>query len=167
MIPVVTAALRVDQVGIIVRDLDAALPRYERLLGAGPWRLWAYGPSNLSEQMYRGKRAAYAMRLALSSSRPQVELIEATAGPSVYDDWLDRNSTGLHHLGSIEEDLDAGIARMAAAGFEVLQLGRGYGLDGDGGFAYFDTVAELGVMLELINVPARRREPDAIWPAHG
>ena len=44
------------------------------------------------------------------------------------------------------------------------QTGGGYGLDGDGGYAYFDTVASFGVILELIEVPKRRREPDFVWP---
>jgi methylmalonyl-CoA/ethylmalonyl-CoA epimerase len=35
-----------------------------------------------------------------------------------------------------------------------------YGLDGDGGFAYLNTHERLGVILELIEVPARRREPE-------
>ncbi|ADB50696.1 conserved hypothetical protein [Conexibacter woesei DSM 14684] len=158
------AGFRADQIGIVVHDLDRALARYERALGGGPWRIWTYGPRNVPRLTYRGADAAFEMRVALSSSVPQIELIEAISGPSIYTEWLDRHGEGLHHLGMFEEDVDGGIARMAAQGFDLMQSGRGYGRDGDGGFLYFDTAAELGVILELIEVPARRRTPEAIWP---
>jgi hypothetical protein len=33
---------------------------------------------------------------------------------------------------------------------------------GDGGFAYYDLVAELGVVVEFIEVPAVRRPPETL-----
>ena len=105
------------------------------------------------------------MRLALAGAGPQIELIEPLTGPSLYHEWLDEHGEGLHHIGMRVPDLQAGIRDMAERGWDVLQSGRGYGLDGDGGFAYLDTTAELGVILELIEVPARRREPEAVVDA--
>jgi catechol 2,3-dioxygenase-like lactoylglutathione lyase family enzyme len=151
---------RIDQVGIVVRDLDSALERYSEVIDSTPWRLWTYGPELLSAQEYRGAAASFEIRIALSSSKPQIELIEPVRGPSVYDEWLDAHGEGQHHVGTFVADLDAGIAAMARHGFRVMQAGRGYGLDGDGGFAYLDTQDRLGVILELIEVPARRREPE-------
>ena len=57
---------------------------------------------------------------------------------------------GLHHLGITVESVDATIAEMAAAGYPCLQQGYGFGADGSGGFAYFDTEAELGYLLEAL-----------------
>lgn len=158
---------RIDQVGILVRDLDAALERYRDVLGGEPWRIWTYGPHTVPALEYRGDDGAFEMRVALSSTTPQIELIEPVRGPSIYDEWLRGRGEGLHHVGAFADDLDAGIARMRRRGFEVLQSGYGYGLDGDGAFVYFDTVDELGVILELIQVPARRRDPDAVLPLQG
>ena len=61
-------------------------------------------------------------------------------------------------------DLGAAVRDMERRGHAVLQSGSGYGLDGDGGFAYLDTAALLGVILELIEVPARRPPPEAVVP---
>jgi methylmalonyl-CoA/ethylmalonyl-CoA epimerase len=155
---------RVDQIGIVVRELERAVERWARFVGGTPWRIWTYGPHMLKAQDYRGQEAAFEMRVALSASTPQVELIEPLSGPSLYHDWLDAHGPGLHHLGAFEPDLPSGIQRMRAHGFEVLQSGTGHGLDGDGGFAYFDTIREIGLILELIEVPARRPAPEAIWP---
>jgi hypothetical protein len=62
------------------------------------------------------------------------------------------------------EDAAAVTAEMTAAGYDVLQSGHGYGLAGDGAFVYFDTLADYGFILEAIQVPAQRREPDFVFP---
>jgi methylmalonyl-CoA/ethylmalonyl-CoA epimerase len=154
--------LRPDQIGIVVEDLDRAARRYSEIFDCGRWSVYTYGPALLREPTFRGGTGTFEMRLALAGSGPQIELIQPLRGPSLYHEWLADHGEGLHHIGMRVPDLLAGIRDMEARGFALLQSGRGYGLDGDGGFAYFDTSAELGVILELIEVPARRREPDAV-----
>jgi methylmalonyl-CoA/ethylmalonyl-CoA epimerase len=163
--PIETIAGRpVGQVGILVRDLDRALERYSSLWGLGPWTGYVYGPETLPELTYRGQPGRYSMRIALASSAPQVELIEPLEGPSIYHEWLESRSEGVHHLAVYVGSLDEAIASMGAAGYALLQSGSGYGLDGDGGYAYFDTEHDFGVALEAIEIPGRRREPDFTWP---
>jgi hypothetical protein len=53
---------------------------------------------------------------------------------------------GVHHLGHYVPDLDAEIARMAALDYPLLQSGRGFGVDGDGAYAYFDSESGFGCM---------------------
>ena len=156
------AGLHPDQIGIVVADLDEAMGRYSRIFDCGSWSVWTYGPALFSESSFRGRQGRFSMRLALAGAGPQIELIEPVEGPSLYHEWLAEQGEGLHHIGMRVPDLQAGTREMAERGFGVLQSGRGYGLDGDGGFAYLDSAAELGVILELIEVPARRREPEAV-----
>ena len=56
--------------------------------------------------------------------------------------------------------LQEAVAAAAVAGFEVTQSGRGYGLDGDGGFAYLETPTWFGIIVELLEFPRRRRPPE-------
>ena len=156
------AGLHPDQIGIVVADLDEAMGRYSRIFDCGAWSVWTYGPELFRESSFRGQKGRFSMRLALAGAGPQLELIEPVQGPSLYHEWLAEQGEGLHHIGMRVPDLQAGTREMAERGFGVLQSGRGYGLDGDGGFAYLDSAAELGVILELIEVPARRPEPDAV-----
>lgn len=153
-----------DQVGVLVDDLEAALERYDSLWGGGPWRCYRYAADTIPSVTYRGRPGAYSIWIALNQTAPQVELIHPVTGPSIYDEWIERHGAGLHHLGFWVDSLDATIASMEAAGYAVLQSGGGYGLDGDGGYAYFDTERDFDVVLEAIEVPARRREPDDVWP---
>jgi len=78
--------------------------------------------------------------------------------------WIETRGYGLHHVGVRVESIHELIADMVSAGYEILQSGHRYGLDGDGGFAYFDTLDDFGAILEGIEVPRRRRPPDGVWP---
>jgi methylmalonyl-CoA/ethylmalonyl-CoA epimerase len=156
------ANLRADQIGIVVSDIEQAMRRYGRIFSCGRWSLYTYGPGFLREPTFRGAEGRFEMRLALAASDPQIELIQPLEGPSLYHEWLEEHGEGMHHIGVRVPDLRAGIREMAERGYEVLQSGRGYGLDGDGGFAYLDTTSDLGVIVELIEVPARRRDPEAV-----
>jgi len=155
----------VAQVGILVRDLDAALERYAESWDLGPWSCWTMGPEIVAEMGYREGPGPFEMRVALCSSAPQLELVESVRGPNIYEEWLAEHGEGLHHLGFHVESIDSGIAAMAAAGQRPAQWGKGYGADGDGGFAYYDLRPLLGVYLELIEVPAVRRPPERVYPA--
>jgi hypothetical protein len=59
--------------------------------------------------------------------------------------------------------VDAAIDTMAERGFSMIQSGRGFGLNGDGAFAYFDTVASFGYTVEARELPAARRQPEQVW----
>ena len=65
---------------------------------------------------------------------------------------------------TIVEDFDGEVARFQALGYELIESGRGYGAAGDGGFAYFDTTADLGLILELVAIPRDRIPPEATYP---
>jgi catechol 2,3-dioxygenase-like lactoylglutathione lyase family enzyme len=152
-----------DQVGILLPNLDDGLARYSALWGPGPWLGFVYGPDTVPSLTYRGGPGRYRVRIALTATTPQIELIQVLEGPTIYDDWLARHAEGLHHLGFWVDSLEESITEMEACGYPVVQSGAGYGLDGDGGYAYFDTAGALGVIVELIEIPKRRREPDFVW----
>ena len=154
----------VVQVGIVVDDLDRALELYTNRFGVGPWRIYTYGPSTLTSMAYRGEPGAFSMLLALAGQGPQLELIQPLEGPSVYHEWLERHGPGLHHVAVEVDSLTKTIATMELAGYALLQLGRGFGPDGDGGFAYFDTQGDLGVIVEAIEEAKRIAEPERIYP---
>lgn len=156
-----------SQIGILVGDLEAALARYDELWGGGPWRCYRYAPDTINTVCYRGEPGSYSIWIAINETTPQIELVQPVAGPSIYEEWIERRGLGLHHLGFWVDSLAGTVASMEAAGYAVIQSGGGYGLDGDGGYAYFDTECDFDVVLEAIEVPKRRREPDYVWPSVG
>jgi methylmalonyl-CoA/ethylmalonyl-CoA epimerase len=155
----------IRQICLVVRDLDRAMAQWSAL-GIGPWRVHDLGPNWVSEMTFRGQRQQTAVKYAAADSgRLNVELIEPGKEPNVYTEHLEAHGEGLHHLGYFVDDIATAITEMQALGYEVVQSGRGLGVDGDGAYAYFDTVDALGCMLEAIEPPGRLPDPIRWYPA--
>ena len=164
-IPEALVGQGVGQVGILVPDLEDGLRVFSASGTIESWSIYTYGPRTVPRLTFRGEPGRFSVRIALGGTRPQIELMQSLEGPSVYDEWIQERGYGLHHLGFYVPSLEDAVTAMTASGFAVLQRGSGYGLDGDGGFAYFDTLDVASVILEAIEVPSRRRPPEATWPA--
>ena len=155
----------VAQVALLVPDLDRAVEAWWRGFGLGPWHFYTYQKPFVRRMSYRGQPADYAMRLALAwLGSLRIELIQPLRGPSLYHDFIERRGYGFHHLGLLVDDMPAALALARAAGYEMVMDGSGFGPDGDGHYAYLDTETRLGVTLELIQRPRRRRPPEKVYP---
>lgn len=154
---------RADQLCILVESIEGAVATYSQLFAVTRWRVYRYGPDTVPELGYRGGDGRFSMWVALSDSVPQIELIESISGPSLYTEWIAEHGFGFHHVGVFTSSIATSLQALTARGMSVSQWGRGYGLDGDGGFAYVDSLEQLGFVLELIEIPKRRRPPDREW----
>ncbi|HEY4022192.1 MAG TPA: VOC family protein, partial [Pseudonocardiaceae bacterium] len=141
------------QIGIVVPDMEEGLTRWSTALGLGPWIGYHFTPRTVQDFTYRGKAAEYSIDIAMTSSGPQVELIEVHGDHSLYHEWTNVHGYGIQHLGIRVDDIAPAKAELLAAGYELIQSGHGYGAAGDGEFAYFDTVDDFGTIFELIQVP--------------
>jgi len=104
---------RFDHVGILVADVDAAIARYERLLGG---RFERYEDDE--ELDCRWARAPIGGGAAL-------ELVAPRSARSPYARDLERRGAGLHHVSFRVDDVAAERARLEGLGHEVL----GFSLD--------------------------------------
>jgi methylmalonyl-CoA/ethylmalonyl-CoA epimerase len=136
----------VGQVGFVVPDAAAAARTAESLLGAGPFSSFEIDANEFPTYVHRGEKATWTIRVALNSATPQLEFIESVTGPNVYDEAIAARGYGLHHLGFYVDDVDAVTAAMSRHGVSVLQSGS----TPDGAFAYYDTEALLGYLVEAI-----------------
>jgi hypothetical protein len=119
----------------------------------------------VKQMSYRGEPAEYSMRLALSYLGPlRIELIELGEGDTVYADHVREHGYGVHHFGILVDDIQAALTDAEAAGLKMTQDGAGFGLDGDGHYAYLNTEEVIGVALELIERPKGRMPPEKIYP---
>jgi catechol 2,3-dioxygenase-like lactoylglutathione lyase family enzyme len=155
----------VAQVAILVGNLEEAVEQYWKLFGIGPWHFYTYGKPLVKRMTYHGAPGEYRMRIALSYLGPlRIELIEPLEGDTVYADFVREHGHGVHHFGLLVEDMQEAIAEAEAAGLEMTQDGAGFGLDGDGHYAYLDTEDRIGVTLELIERPKGRVKPEKVYP---
>jgi methylmalonyl-CoA/ethylmalonyl-CoA epimerase len=156
----------VAQVAILVPDLDAAVKAYWEDFGVGPWHIYTYGKPLVKAMTYQGEPADYSMRVALSYLGPtRIELIQPLEGDTVYADFIKEHGYGVHHFGVLVDDMEVALAEAEAAGVAMTMDGAGFGLDGDGHYAYLDTEARIGVTIELIERPKGRVEPERVYPA--
>lgn len=156
----------IAQTAFVVPDLDTAVGNYAHVFGIGPWQFYTYERPLVPYMTYYGEPADYAMRLALSYFGPsRVELIECVRGPTVYEDFVEKHGYGVQHLGFLTSDMKKSLAEARQAGFSVTMEGAGFGVDGDGYYAYLDTEEAFGVVLELIERPRRKPSPERVYEA--
>ena len=109
-----------DQVGFVVRDLNAALALYEPLFGT--FTTMDPGPMIYN---YRGRDEECEMRLAFGrSGELEVELIEWVSGGCPHKEFLDAGGEGMQHLRFVVDDLDAKVAEAEALGYEAIWTKR-------------------------------------------
>lgn len=158
----------IAQIGMVVQDVDKAVETYWKLFGIEPWHFYTYQKPLVKKMTYYGKPADYKIRIALSYFGPmRIELIELVEGNSVYDDFIKTRGYGVQHVGVLVDDMESALEMAKAARIDMIMDGSGFGLDGDGHYAYLDTEAHINVMLELIQRPKRRLTPEKIFPEPG
>lgn len=154
----------VSQLGFVVEDLETTVQNYYHAFGIGNWHFYHYKSPMLKEMNYLGKPVEYGMHIALSYFGPmRVELIQPDFGPTIYADFIAKHGYGLQHFGIVVEDIETELNLARAAGYSVVMDGSGFGLDGDGKYAYLDTEDTLGATFELIQRPKRRHQPLKIF----
>ena len=139
-----------SQVCLVVKDLKQAAEYYESVLGVGPF---VFPKIVYQEITYLGQPSDGYWEMAFARMGPmELELSCPLRSPSIYEDFLNEQGEGLHHLGFDIDDLDVTIARAESLGIRVLMSGR----TDKGGFAHLDTRKVGGTIFEAIQRPAPR-----------
>lgn len=155
----------IAQICILVPDLDRAMRNFWERFRVGPWTIYTYKKPFVPNMTRNGKPAEYASRIGLANVGPmRIELIQPLEGDTVYGEYIARHGYGVQHLGVLTEDMEKSLADAEAAGLKMTMDGSGFGLDGDGHYAYLDTEGLVGITFELIERPKRRQEPEAVYP---
>lgn len=104
---------RLDQVGFVVRDIEAALALYEPMFG--PFSRMDPGAMTYR---YRGADEECEMRLAFGSSGDvEIELIQWVRGGCPHREFIDAGCEGMHHLRFRIDVLETKVAQAEAIGF--------------------------------------------------
>ncbi len=91
--------MKITQIAVVVRDIEAALKTYTETLGWGPWSVFDYKPPLLHDTRVKGEPAEYRMIGAEASvDGLGFELIQPVSGPSIYQEFLDAHGEGVQHI---------------------------------------------------------------------
>lgn len=137
----------VTQVGIVVRDIEAAIDRYCRVFDVDrPPVIITDGPEQ-ARTVYNGQPTPARAKLAFfHMGQVDIELIEPIGGPSTWQAFLDEKGEGVHHIAFWVADTDGAARRLAEQGAGVEQQGHFTG----GMYTYISSAPILGVALELL-----------------
>ena len=143
------------QIAFVVKNLNEAERFFTGTLGVR--RFIRFQDVPVQEATYLGAPADFHIDISIGyAGGTQVELFQHLSGRSVYKDFLDKRGAGLHHLGFIVPDYNQAIEDFTANGFAVIQSGR-VGNNPGVRFAYFDTEAIIGVVIECMELDEENR----------
>jgi len=127
---------KIDQIGIVVKDVEKYMKFYEKVFGVEPF------PT--VESVINSVKLKIVL---FELSEMEIELIQVLEGESIHSRFVEERGEGLHHLGFFVKDIEKELAKLEKVGIKVLERGEVLGAVK---FAYLDTEKTLGVVLELI-----------------
>lgn len=99
--------MKIEHIGIAVKDLEAANALYTTLLGAPPYK----------EEAVEGEAVLTSF---FQTGESKVELLAATHVDSAIAKYIDKRGEGIHHVAFRVEDIRAEMKRLADQGFRLL-----------------------------------------------
>ncbi len=108
--------MKVEHIGIAVKDLAASDHLFSRLFGQGPYK------SETVES--EGVRTSF-----FQLGETKIELLEATHEESPIARFIEKRGEGIHHIAYEVEDIAAEMARMRQEGFRLLNESPRRGAD--------------------------------------
>lgn len=131
---------RIDHIAIVVENLNSALAFFQEVLGL-----------DLVETAAEPEQHVTVAYMPVGDT--EVELLEPDETDSGVARFLEKQGEGMHHICFEVTDLDAALARLKAAGVELINEepvtnSRGWRL------AFVHPTAAHGVLIELYEGPA-------------
>ena len=141
---------RLYHLGVVVRDVDAAMARYRALLGVPAF--------HRLDTNYQARHRDWVGTIANRNAFGKwgdlvVELVEPGLGRGPAGEYLDSRGEGVFHVGYATDDPTQRPGGVAPC-FEVHPTIRP---DGTHGIVYLDTLDTLGFFVELVDRPMAER----------
>jgi methylmalonyl-CoA/ethylmalonyl-CoA epimerase len=135
---------QIDHIGIVVRSIDEALPRYQALVGWQPID---------APRVFASQHVRLCFLEPAEGQGAKLELVEPTDDESGVARFLETRGEGLHHVCLISDDLAGDLEALAVAEAELIDREPRPGAHGEVAFIHPRTLN--GVLWELL---AKREE---------
>lgn len=100
--------IKVEHIGIAVRQLEVSIPLFEKLLNTHCYKTETVASEGVNTAFFR-------------QGETKLELLEATGADSAIARFLDKKGEGMHHIAFDVTDIEEEMKRLAAEGFVLLQ----------------------------------------------
>lgn len=108
--------LKVEHIGIAVKDLAVSIPLFETLLRSPCYKTEQVDSEQVNTAFFR-------------QGETKLELVQGLGPDSVITRYVDRRGEGMHHIAFEVADIHAEMRRLAAAGFTLLNAEPKEGAD--------------------------------------
>ena len=108
--------VRLEHIGIAVKDLEKSNQLFEKLLGAEKYKEEEVRSENVKTSFFR-------------VGESKVELLEATAPESAIAKYVEKRGEGIHHVAFEVDDIYAEMERLRRQGFQLLNAEPKRGAD--------------------------------------
>ena len=98
---------KIEHIGIAVKSLEEAIPRYEKLLGTACYKTEKVASEQVTTAFFK-------------TGESKVELLESTNPDGVIAKFIAKKGEGLHHIAFAVDDIQAEMARLKQEGFTLL-----------------------------------------------
>lgn len=137
----------ITQIGFIVRDIETAAEKFNKLTGMEVAATSNTADSDISGWKYRRKPLEGGMKnLAFRFGNIEVEYIQPYPGNNAWSEFLETYGEGIHHIAFEVKDIHRIADELEKAGYERVQEGEFEG----GRFVYFNAVEDIKTTLELL-----------------
>jgi methylmalonyl-CoA/ethylmalonyl-CoA epimerase len=99
--------MKIEHLGIAVKDLSASIPLFEQLLNTP-----CYKTEDVASE---GVKTAF-----FHTGDSKIELLEASQDTSPIAKFIAKKGEGIHHIAFAVDNIEAEMKRLAALGFELL-----------------------------------------------
>lgn len=99
--------MKVEHIGIAVKDLEAGNTLYARLLGEAHYKIESVESEHVNTSFFR-------------AGETKIELLEATSPESAIARFIEKRGEGIHHIAFEVDDILIEMERLRQEGFQLL-----------------------------------------------
>lgn len=100
-------ALRVEHIGIAVKNLEDSNTLFKQLLGIEHYKVEEVASEHVNTSFFQ-------------VGESKIELLQATADSSAIAKFVEKRGEGIHHIAFEVEDIEASMADLREKGFRLL-----------------------------------------------
>lgn len=127
--------LKVEHIGIAVKDFSNAIPLFEKLLNSQCYKTEEVASENVNTAFFR-------------QGDTKIELLESSSADGVIARFIEKKGEGIHHIAFETADIYAEMERLKAEGFVLLHEQPKVGADNKL-VCFLHPKATNGVLVEL------------------
>src|SRR3954468_18930011 len=108
--------LKLEHIGIAVKNLEASIPVFEKLLNTICYKTEKVASENVNTAFFQ-------------KGESKIELLESTTEDGVIAKYIEKQREGIHHLAFEVADIEAEMQRLKSEGFLLLNEAPKKGAD--------------------------------------